>query len=303
MRETVPVSVGIPTWARGKRVLDVLQRLHACDPRPAETIVHVDAGDGELERVLSIRFPAVRLLSSRERVGPGGGRHRCIRAARNPFFVSFDDDSWPLDLDFFSEVVRIFASSPDVALCAATITHPWEEVALRREVVEPVVEFTGCGWAVRRESYLRCPGFVDRPLAYGVEESDLGLQMFGRGMRMVRSENLRVFHDTRLSHHRRPEQAAAAIQNVALLAWLRYPARLLPWATLQVANMALDQLRRGRGRGVFPGLVGIPGVMRRWRFARDPLPAAAVRAYLNRRKRPAAFAGTAVLHAPAASAN
>ena len=97
-----PVSVGIPTFARGSRLITTLDRLAACDPPPAEVIVHIDKSDGELERELVVRFPAVRLLSSRENVGPGGGRHRCIQASAQPFFVSFDDDSWPLDSNFLA---------------------------------------------------------------------------------------------------------------------------------------------------------------------------------------------------------
>jgi GT2 family glycosyltransferase len=286
MPDFVPISVGIPTWARGERVLGTIERLLACNPGPAEIIVHVDATDGVLERALATRFPAVRVLSSDHRVGPGGGRHRCIQASTQPVFVSFDDDSYPLDEDFFAEVVRLFALYPDTALLAAMITHPWEKPAPKNGVTELVVEFTGCGWAVRRQSYLACPGFVDRPLAYGVEELDLGLQFHAGGFGIRRTNSLRAFHDTTLSHHRNPQQAAAAIQNVALLAWLRYPWSMLGRAVLQMGNMIVDQLRRGRWRGLPAGVLGIPGVLWRFRHLRRPCPAKVVRAYLARRRLP-----------------
>jgi len=293
-----PVTVGIPTWARGERILHAIDRILACDPRPAEIVVHVDAGDGSLESLLAARFPAVRVLVSDHRVGPGGGRHRCLLTAREPIFASFDDDSWPVDADFFAEVVRLFAASKEISLCAATIVHPWETMSPRADDLESVVEFTGCGWAVRRDEYLRCPGFVDRPLAYGIEESDLGLQLFVRGSGIVRSRSLRVFHDTQLTHHRRPEQAAASIQNVALLAWLRYPMALAPRAILQVLNMIADQARRGRWRGIPVGVLGIVPLLWRWRNARQPIPARAVIAYLAQRKRPSYRVETDLVPAP-----
>lgn len=298
-----PVTVGIPTWARGERVLGTLERVFACDPVPAEVLVHVDAGNGTLERTLASRFPVVRVLSTERRVGPGGGRHRCILAARQPIFASFDDDSWPVDGDFFAETVRLFERHSDAALLAASIIHPWDQVPVRSDASEPAVEFTGCGWAVRRADYRRCPGFVDRPLAYGIEEADLGLQFFARHLNVIRSRNLRVYHDTHLAHHRRPAQTAAAIQNVALLAWLRYPAILCPRASLQIANMVIDQLRRGRWRGIAAGLLGIPMLLWRWRAARGPLSAAAVRGYLARRKRPQFRHRPEILHAPAPASN
>jgi GT2 family glycosyltransferase len=303
MRETVPISVGIPTWARGARVLGTIERLLACDPRPEEVIVHVDAGDGTLESALAARFPEVRLLVSASRVGPGGGRHRCLVAATQPIFVSFDDDSWPLDGDFFAETLRLFAATPDVALFAATIVHPGEVPPARVDLVKPAVEFTGCGWAISRTAYRQCAGFVDRPLAYGIEESDLGLQLFARGLKVARTRSLRVFHDTQLAHHRRPEQATASIQNVALLAWLRFPVALWPRAVLQVLNMAVDQARRGRGRGVPAGIVSLPRVLWQWRRERRPLPASAVRGYLARRQRPAARLSADCLHEPVSVAH
>src|SRR5579864_1224938 len=116
-----PVSVGIPTFARGRCVFETLERLVACDPPPAEIIVHVDRSNGELERELTARFPTVRTLSSPHRVGPGGGRHRCIQAASQPLFASFDDDSWPVDLDFFAEVAALFAEHPQIAVLTASI--------------------------------------------------------------------------------------------------------------------------------------------------------------------------------------
>jgi len=286
----VPVTVGIPTWARGEKVLTVLEKIFACDPQPAEVIVHIDAPDGQLERVLGTRFATVKILTSPHRVGPGGGRHRCLVAATQPVFVSFDDDSYPIDHDFFAEVLVLFAAQPGTALLAATITHPWETIAPKPGASEEAVEFAGCGWAVRRDRYLACPGFVDRPFAYGVEELDLGLQFHAAGFALQRTGRLRVFHDTTLSHHRNPRQTASAIQNVALLAWLRYPLPLAGRASLQVANMVVDQATRGRWPGIPAGLVGILGVLWRFRRLRRPYPATKVRDFLARRRRPLVLA-------------
>ena len=282
----VPITVGIPTWARGTRVIGTIERILACAPPPAEIIVHVDASDGTLEKVLSERFPQVRLLSSPHRVGPGGGRHRCLLAAAQPYFASFDDDSWPVDGDYFGALLALFAALPDTALLAAPITHPWEQLPPRSELSEPVVMFTGCGWAVRRADYLACPGFVDRPFAYGVEELDLALQFYCSGLGIRRSASLRVFHDTTLAHHRNPRQTAASIQNVALLAWMRYPWSLFGRAILQIINMVVDQIRRGRYRGVVTGLIGIPWVLCTNRHRRSPAAADLVVGFLTKRGTP-----------------
>ncbi len=285
---SVPISVGIPTWARGERVLGTLARLYACDPRPAEFIVHIDATDGKLERALAVRFPSVRVLSSEHRVGPGGGRHRCIVAATQPFFVSFDDDSWPADADFFAEVMRLFGAHRDTAVLAATIFHPWEPEPPRVEQVAECVEYTGCGYALRCEVYRRLKGHLDNPIPYGFEETDLALQTVGAGWRLARCKSLRVYHDTQLRHHVRPDIVSGTIQNTALIVWLRYPLRFLPRGVLQVLNMICFQIRRGRWRGLGRGLGGIPSVIWKFREARAPVSSAVLTSYLPLRSRPAA---------------
>lgn len=277
MATLAPVTAGIPTWARGERVFTTLDRILICDPRPAEIIVHVDASDGLLERSLVERFPAVKVLSSCCRVGPGGGRHRCIVAATQPYFASFDDDSWPLDSDYFAEVVHAFERNPTVGLLSAINIHPWETIVPKDDNLETVVEFAGCGFALRRAAYAGISGYIDRPWAYNAEEVDLALQLHAAEWLMVRAHGLRVYHDTRLAHHELPQITAAVIQNVALICWLRYPLCLWPHGMLQVANITIDRLRRGRWRGVASGLLGIPWTAWQFRDCRRRLPAKAIR--------------------------
>ena len=73
--------------------------------------MHVDAGDDETRGALQPRFgDAVRWFSSDATQGPGGGRNRLIREARSPIVASFDDDSWPLDADYFALAAEMFQS-------------------------------------------------------------------------------------------------------------------------------------------------------------------------------------------------
>ena len=283
---TAPVCVGIPTYARGARVLSTIERVLACDPAPAEVVVHVDASDGRLERDIAAAFPAVRILSSASRVGPGGGRHRCIGATTQPFFASFDDDSWPMDADFFAEAVRIFEAYPKAAVLAASITHRGESPAAAAPETDAASSFAGCGYALRVEAYREIPGNVDRPWAYGIEEVDVSLQLYAAGWDILRCRSLRAFHDTDLTHHNSSDLMAAVIQNVALLAMLRYPVSLWPHALAQVGNRIWYTFRRGAYRGVVEGVLGLPKVLSSFASQRRPLPAAAVRAYLRSRKAP-----------------
>src|SRR5262249_43373664 len=121
MDSTVPVAVIIPTHNRGTAVISVLEKIQECDPKPTEIWVHIDLGDGALERELGKRFPMIRVVTSPTRLGPGGGRHRCLLLCGAPFAVSFDDDSYPVDPDFFLRVQQLFLRHSRAAVLGATI--------------------------------------------------------------------------------------------------------------------------------------------------------------------------------------
>ena len=51
-------------------------------------------------------------FTSESTQGPGGGRNRLIGAATSPLIASFDDDSWPLDRDYFRLAAELFLAHP-----------------------------------------------------------------------------------------------------------------------------------------------------------------------------------------------
>ncbi len=284
MSATVPITVGIPTYSRGERVFQPIERILACDTAPAEIIVHVDASNGVLKQRLAEAFPSVKVISSTHRVGPGGGRHRCLLAGRHEVFASFDDDSWPVDDDYFARLIRHVQDSPEAACFATVIAQRNEMMPPLRETSEIVTDYTGCGYAVRASVYRTLPGFVDRPDAYGLEERDLSLQLHTAGQQIRFCNDLRVFHDTELTHHNRPEITAATIQNAALLAWLRYPISLWMYGALQVANVIWFMACQRRFAGIASGLWGTPASLWRFRHLRRPLPTLGILSYLRSRQ-------------------
>ena len=122
----VPVSVVIPTFRRPEQLAATLGMLSACTPCATETIVHIDSGDEVTARMVASRFPQVRTLSSAQRQGPGGGRNKLIEAASNDIVASFDDDSYPMDADYFARLEAAFDARPDAAAIASCIVHRGE---------------------------------------------------------------------------------------------------------------------------------------------------------------------------------
>ena len=269
--EKAPVAVIIPTYNRGSEIISVLERVVACDPQPTEIWIHVDRSDGVLERDLIERFPGVHVLSSASRLGPGGGRHRCLSLCGTPYAVSLDDDSWPADRDFFAAIEPLFVEYPRAAIFGASIWHRSEAAKIRNKLVRRGASYVGCGHAIRVAAYRDVRGYLARPAAYGMEESDVGLQLFAKGWHVYSAGALRVYHDTDRAHHNAAEITACSITNLALLAFLHYPATDFGRGVAQIANRIAFCLRKGRIRGIAAGIAGILTECHRNRNLRKPI--------------------------------
>lgn len=286
MAVTVPVTAMVTGYRRIDELLQTIRVLKACDPAPAEILVHVDGGERATAAAIQRAFPDIQVSISDGNLGPGGARNRLVAASKHPLVASFDDDSYPIDRDYFARLVQVFADHPDAWVVDAQVCHRRQPIAAVTATAMWVADFSGCSCAYRRERYLETGGYVPLPIAYGMEEVDLGLRLHARGGRVLRSGRLRVFHDTDLSHHADPSITAASVVNTVLLAYLRYPISLWAIGAAQCGSRILWLLRHGRRQGVLSGLAYIPAAIAAHRRARQPLPSRAVRSFLGLRRRP-----------------
>jgi GT2 family glycosyltransferase len=284
MTRTVPVAVLIPTYNRGSALFSVLEKIRACNPRPIEIWIHVDQADGNLERELKRHHPEVGVLTSPTRLGPGGGRHRCVLACNTPYAASFDDDSHPVDADFFGKVEELFSQYPRAAIFGASIWHRDEAQKARTQNLIRRPSYIGCGYAIRLAAYRQVRGTLPRPVAYGMEETDLSIQLFVAGWEIYEAGALRVFHNTQLKHHESAEINAGWITNAGLFAFLHFPVVCWGWGLLQVGNRAVYSMRMGRFRGICSGLLKIPIDCYRNRRYRNAIPRRLVKKFLEFRR-------------------
>jgi GT2 family glycosyltransferase len=275
-----PVSVVIPTWARGTMVLAAIEKIKQCNPPPDEIIIHVDQSDGSVERKIAELHPDVTLISSTSRIGPGAGRDLCLKRCRNEIAVSFDDDSYPQDRDFIETCYRLFAAHPHVAVVAASIWQRNEPEKPRTQSIMRTVNFIGCGYGIRVAAYRSIRGMLPRPVAYGMEEADTALQLHCAGWEILCCGDLRVFHDTELTHHGSPSLLAGRIQNIALFGFLHYPASFAPVTVGQVISLVIYCIRKRRLGGILSGLAAIPLDLYRNRQHRRPVASEALVKYL-----------------------
>lgn len=282
---TCKITVAIPTYQRPDALLKALQQIQQCDPAPDEVIVHLDNGDTATEAaLLSSEFRNIVIIKNSAQVGPGGGRNLAIARAKNEIVASFDDDSYPLDTDYFARLLHLFEQFPQAAVIGAAIFHQNESILPDSPTATWVADFVGCGCAYRRDVFLQTKGYVQLPLAYGMEETDLSLRLHHLGWSILQSSWLRVFHDTKLEHHHHPRITAASIANQALLAYLRYPVSLWWLGGVQCFSRVSWLLRHQRRAGVLAGLAAIPALLHQQQQHRQPVSSTSLLSYLRLRR-------------------
>lgn len=281
-----PVTAIVTAYSRLEQTLTTLRMLAGCDPVPAEILVHVDGNQAETLQRLQAEFSGARYLLSEENLGPGGGRNKLIAAARHELVASFDDDSYPLDKDYFAKAAALFEQVPEAAIVHCHAFLPEEPVIEPRRQMEWSSDFCGGSCVYRRDVFLATSGYVPLPTAYGMEEVDLALRLHAAGYKVLTTGWLRVFHDTNLARHAHPEVTAGSISNIALLTFLRYPVALWPIGLFQLARRVSWLVAHGRSHGVLSGFRRIPAALWKNRQHRHTLSVAQVWSYLKLRRRP-----------------
>lgn len=223
----LPISVAIPSYRGEDRLRNVIEHLAKCVPGPAEILIHCDGGWKPAPSLFKQSLIPVILLHSDKQIGPGGGRDACIRAASNDLVASFDDDSWPLDVEYFTQAKTIMDAMPQAAILSPEVYLKEKPILPKRNELSTAKYYQGSASIHRRSHYLTVRGFVPVPSAYGVEETDLSLQTHAAGFQILESPWLRAWHDRPLADH--AHQTIPWIKNEVLLAYLRYPLIAQPW--------------------------------------------------------------------------
>jgi GT2 family glycosyltransferase len=280
------ISAIVTAYERIEQTLATLRVIQSCVPPPDEILVHVDANQIACENAIRDAFPSIRVIRSEEQVGPGGGRNKLVEAAQCEFIASFDDDSYPIDSDYFARALRIFEKFPEASLVCAALYHAGESIDLDERSAHWTADFSGGACIFRRKAFLDAGGYVPLPVAYGMEEVDLAIRLHSQGEKILTTRWLRVFHNTDLKHHGDPRVTAGSIANLALLAYLRYPISLWGIGVGQCANRLLWLLKHGRRRGVLKGVTMIPRHLWGNHRYRMPVSREVVRSYLALRRAP-----------------
>lgn len=239
--DSVPVSVAIPAYQNAERLGQTLQCICQCQPLPSEILIHADNGWAPPSEILAGHPVPVRVVTSPVQRGPGGGRHVLFLQAACEIIASFDDDSWPIDTDYFSRALAVMEAFPRAAVMSPAVYLREKPVQAPMLEVSKLRSFEGSASITRKSLYLQLPGYVPVPAAYGVEEADLCLQIHAAGFEILSCPWLRAWHERPYADNR--HTVLPWIRNEVLLAYLRFPRIGQPWGWLRAVRHVISHRR------------------------------------------------------------
>jgi len=251
-------SIVIPNW-NGKDLLHKFLPavVAACDFERGDEVIVVDnASEDGSEAWMREHHPEVTVLRLEENLGFGGGSNAGIRVARNPIVVMLNNDMRVLPdfLDGLSEPFRepdVFAVSSQIlfsdpnkrreesGLTYAHLRHGrlelGHDIDCETETVMPCFYPGGGSAAFHRERLLALGGFDHLYRPFYLEDTDLGMEAWRRGWRVLYQPRSVVYHEHRGTIGKRfsPLYIAAIVgKNRILFQWKNFQDFSLLFASL-----------------------------------------------------------------------
>ena len=260
------VAVCITTHNRRAELERTLGMLAKCNPPPDEILAAADGcTDGTVEW-LRESHPRVQLLAHSQAMGSIPSRNELATACRSEVFVSFDDDSYPLERDFFARVAELFAENPRLAIASFPQRTDEYPESLTSESFGPsrfVGSFANSAAAIRRSTFIALGGYSGF-FFHMYEEPDFALRCVAAGWQVRLETALTVRHHFTATQRNELRTHQRHARNELWSVLLRCPWPQVPGvATFRIARQFGYAWKRGLGWAIrepkwwFAALAGV----------------------------------------------
>jgi GT2 family glycosyltransferase len=230
------IGIGITTRDRWEDLAVTLSELAIKGYENVETIVIDDGSKQPVPTTLRVAFPKVRFERADQSLGLVVQRNRLARMLSATYYLSLDDDSFPVAGDIADAAVWL-EDHPGVAALAFHILKRTDAIPSCQTPKEPfpVQYFIGCGHLLRRKKFLELGGYLDQ-LHYFSEEVEFCLNALLRGFTIY------AYPEVVIRHNRTPVARNSAkasryyIRNQTLVGLLYFP---FPFSVLRAVNCLL----------------------------------------------------------------
>lgn len=195
-------AIMIATRNRCEELRCTLSKIQDLQPPANEILICADGCTDNTREMVRSGFPDCTLVENERARGSVFSRDRLLRFAKSDIVLSLDDDSYPMEHDFFTRLGRIFVEYPKAAVISFpeirdnAVPHPTKALSSPAHLVSA---YASCAAAMRRGVYLRSQGF---PIFFDhmYEEPDFALQCYALGYQVW------FWPSVRIRHHVTPAQ-------------------------------------------------------------------------------------------------
>jgi GT2 family glycosyltransferase len=217
------VGIGITTRDRWNDLAITLTELRNKDYEKAETIVIDDGSKQPLPPAFKATFPKVRFERTERSLGLVVQRNRLARMLSSTYYLSLDDDSFPVAGDISDAVVWL-ENHPLVAALAFHIVQRDGSIPPAEILGDPfpVQHFIGCGHLLRRKQFLEFGGYLEC-LHYYAEENQYCLDSLLHGFSTYAYPAVVIRHNRTSAARNLAKASRYYIRNQAIIGFLYFP--------------------------------------------------------------------------------
>lgn len=231
-----------------RRTLEMLRQLQ---PAASEIWVCADGCEDNTVMMVSAEHPHVNLLVNEVGTGSIPSRDRMLRSALGDWVLSLDDDSYPLDTDFFTRARQLIVVHPGVSV----FTFPEQ----RDNNIYPsctktpnssghfVPAYPNCAALMDRADYLKVGGYPTF-FNHAYEEPDYALQLVEHGKAVWFEPSLIIRHHYSAKNRSQFHTHQLNARNEIWSVWIRCP---WPWLPLVMVFRVVRQFRYACSQGIW----------------------------------------------------
>ncbi len=229
------ISVMITTRNRCSELRRTLEVLQAMTPRADEVLVTADGCADGTEEMVRTEYPDCRFWSNQPGTGSVPSRDRMLREATGDLVLSLDDDSYPVDRDFFARLPELFKKHPEAAVISFPEMLDGDNYYPATKTPKSPGHYTSAypnsTAAMRRDIYLRLPGYPGF-FSHAYEEPDYALQCYAHQWAVWFAPELIIRHHMSPKNRNQLETHHFHARNELWSVWLRCPWPWLPFVSL-----------------------------------------------------------------------
>ena len=271
IRSSPSIGIGISTKNRWDDLAVTLSRLRGEGLDKLETIVIDDGSDKPLPAGFFEKFPWVRFERFEKSAGNLPRRNRLASLLSTEYYLSLDDDSFPVAGDLEAAANWLTAHCR-VAALAFRIIMAEDPLPVVNEKIEPILakDFVNCGVLLRRKIFLALGGYETR-LHFYHEEPEYGFRVLQNGYDIYAYPSVVIRHIVTAAARPHASRTRYFIRNVVLMDLWFYPkpqsfARAL--AHLPILYIRLPKLRRNLGSLIYGWFEGFYCYFKWWDLKR-----------------------------------